>query len=295
MRRIQSWIERWLERVGIHVIALASLATFICTTVASYTPEDVPPPGVQQVNPEPWLYDLSLGLLAAYVFNYVVVELPAKRRQASRLLALSTPLRVTACNGQDLIRDLERIAKCPANPITREHLAKVLAALNDNPHVNAHIAERLSQAEAAYADIIPYAADLPLDLQEALQHENQNFLHEYFHDHKRSRYITTVNVDLLREQGEPILRSDSEQGGFRRKHFGGWEETFMAYYKQTEAVRELVDRYMMPTRKARLENARPKVGPFTYHFGIETNDSGYPYKEYPSTASNDDWVEGNSN
>lgn len=286
--------NHWLEDKGIHYIAGFFLVVLVITTAVSCNPQEVPQPGTQHVDPEPLLYDLSLGILAAYVFNHLVVVLPAKRKQASRLLTLSTPLRVVANNGQDLIRDLERIAKCPAMPITEEHLKKVLTALNDNAHVKAHIAERLSQAEAAYADIVPYAVDLPLDLQEALQRENQNFLHEVFQEHKRARYIHTVDVDLLREQGEQVARANTEPTTYRRQHFAGWEQLFFWYYKHSEAVRELVDKYSLTTRKARLENARPKAGPFRYRFGIEENDPAYPYKEYPPTATNDDWVEENS-
>lgn len=290
MKRIWNPVERWLERIGIHIIALASLITLIYATAQSYIPKDVPVPGTQEADPEPWMYDLSLGLLAAYAFNYLVVVLPAKKKQASRLLALSTPLRIIACNGHDLVRDLERIAQCPAMPIAEQHLAKVFTALNDNPHVKAHIAERMHQAADAYADIVPYAADLPLDLQELLQRENQNFLHESFREHKRHRYIHTVDVDLLREQGNPVARA-TKPVTHRRAHFAGWEQSFIWYYEQTEAVRKAVDKYTLPTRKSRLANDRPKVGPFRYRFGIEENDPAYPYKDYPETATNDDWVE----
>ncbi|SLK12148.1 hypothetical protein [Arthrobacter sp. P2b] len=296
MKQIRNRVERWLERIGIHLIALASLATFIYTTVVSHFPQEVPQPGTQQADPEPWLYDLSLGLLAAYAFNYLVVELPAKKKQESRFITLRTPLRIIANNGMDIIRDLERLAKCPPHRITEEHLKKVLMASNDNPHIKAHIAERLSQAESAYADIIPYAADLPLDLQECLQHENQDFLHMAFAPYKKTGYSSSVSVDELRQtSGQPTRAyTGGTEYTLKRQHLAGWTGAFLTYYKATESVRELVDKYTMPTHRERMSKDRPRASPIMYWFGMEENDPEYPYKEYPPTATNDDYVEENS-
>ncbi|KQQ96421.1 hypothetical protein ASF72_01830 [Arthrobacter sp. Leaf141] len=285
-----------MERIGIHLIAALSLATLIFTTAASYSPHEVPQPGARQADPEPWLYDLSLGLLAAYAFNFLVVVLPAKRKQESRFITLRTPLRIITNNGMDVIRDLERIARCPARRITEEHLKKVLTAINDNPHVKAHIAERLSQAESAYADIIPYAADLPLDLQECLQHENQNFLHMAFSEHKEAGYSSRVSVDELRQISERSTHAFTSLNEFalKRQHLGGWTASFLSYYKATESVRELVDKYTLRTRQKQMGKDRPRVSPIVYLFGIEANDPEFPYMNYPPTATDDEYVKGGS-
>lgn len=224
--------------------------------------------------------------------NYLVVVLPAKRRQVSRFITLRTPLRIIANNGMDIIRDLERIAKCPARRITEEHLKKVLTAINDNPHIKAHIAERLSQAESAYADIVPYAADLPLDLQECLQHENQDFLHMAFSEYKKPGYSSSVSVNDLRQtSGQPTHAFTSRnEFTLKRQHLAGWAASFLSYYKATENVRELVDKYTLPTRRERMSKDRPRTSPIVYWFGIEANDPDYPYREYPPTATNDDYA-----
>jgi len=268
------------------------LGVVIVTTVLSYVPKEVQQPGSQQATELPLAYDLSLAIIGAYIFHYLVVVLPAKTRQESRFLTLRTPLRIIANSGMDMIRDLERIAKCPARRITEEHLAKVLTATNDNPHIKAHIAERLSHAKSAYADIVPYAADLPLDLQECLQHENQNFLHMAFKDNKQAGYSSSVTVNDLRQKSETPTHAFTSrtEHTLKRQHLAGWTKAFMSYYATTEAVGELLDKYTLPTHRERMGKDRPRISPIRYWFGIEANEPDYPYWKYPPAATNDDYA-----
>jgi len=242
------------------------------------------------------LYDLSLGLLAAYGFNFLVVVLPAQRKQKSRFVTLRTQLSTIANNGMDIIRDLEKIAECPPRRITEEHLIKVLMATNDNPAVKAHIAERLSHAKSAYAEIVPYAADLPLDLQEGLQHESQEFLHKQFPGEPMGARPARSPISELRQISKGPVYSVQSDGSYvlKRQHLAGYASSFLSYYLATEDVRNLVEKYTFSTRRQRMSQIRPTASPLMYLFGIELNDPNFPYWEYPPAASNDDFPKNDS-
>jgi hypothetical protein len=144
VERIKHLLTHW----GIHVAFGISLIVVGWTYRLSLEAKPVAEPGTMQPTELPLAYDLALAIIGAYLFNLLVVVLPAQKKAQSRFLALSHPLRVIANNGMDLIRDLEYLAECPPRRISEEHLRKVLKAVNDNPAIKAHIAERLGQAEA---------------------------------------------------------------------------------------------------------------------------------------------------
>lgn len=277
MKRIWNATERWLERIGIHLLAIAAFGLLIYTTIESHSPQPVPQPGSMHADPEPWLYDLSLGLLAAYAFNFLVVELPAKRKRESRLRTLQTPLTTIAFNGLDMIRELERIAKCPPRRITEKHLKLVLAQLDYNLDIRLHLMRRMRETRAAYDAIVPYAADLPLDLQERLQDENQHLAHRTFNQRDEG-HPTWISLDKMRNFRRGALSLDHNV----------LIKVIMSYYQTTEAVRMKVEEYVPSTRAYR-EGERTtergkspalRPGRRSTTFGLE-NDRYYPYRTYP--------------
>jgi hypothetical protein len=285
VERIKHLLTHW----GIHVAFGISLIVVGWTYWLSLEAKPVAEPGTMQPTELPLAYDLALAIIGAYLFNLLVVVLPAQKKAQSRFLALSHPLRVIANNGMDLIRDLEYLAECPPRRISEEHLRKVLKAVNDNPAIKAHIAERLGQAEAAYADIIPYAQDLPMDLQVCLQRENQNPMHEVFQQYRQPNYHETTTLNDLRRIGTRVLTvREAGEPRYRRSHLEGWVTTFIDYYLATEAVRDMVNKYTVRTRQQRLTNTTPKHGPYVYTFSTRFMEQGPEYVDYPPAATHDD-------
>lgn len=74
----QKWFIRtlgWASDVGIHVVAGIASITLIATTLIANNDWGF------KVEPydRPILYDLSLGILAAYLFNILVITIPRYR------------------------------------------------------------------------------------------------------------------------------------------------------------------------------------------------------------------------
>lgn len=266
--------NHWLERRGIHYIAGFFLVVLVSTSAISCSPQEVPQPGTQHVDPEPLLYDLSLGILAAYMFNHLVVVLPAKRREGSRLRSLYKPLMTITNNGVDLIRELERIGRCPHNRITEEHLTKVLAAVPNNLAVRHHILKRFIEAEQAYQDIVPYAADLPLDLQEILQRENQSLMHVAF--------ISQLGIQ---PSSPPSLYSLRKKSNLSLFPYVGM---LLEYYRTTEAIRYTLHKHMPILRfqSAKAMNSIRRSQTFDLDRRRE-----YPYMSYPEPEATSEPVE----
>ncbi|WP_426303150.1 hypothetical protein [Arthrobacter sp. R-11] len=205
------------------------------------------------------------------------MELPAKRKRESRLKTLQTPLTTIAFNGLDMVRELELIAKCPPRRITEEHLKVVLGQLDYNVDIRLHLTRRMKAARAAYDAITPYAADLPLDLQERLQNENQHLAHGTFNQ---------------REEGHPTWTSLDKMRNFRRGALimdnNILIKVIMDYYQTTEAVRIKVEEYIPSSRVYREDERttergrapRLRPGRRASTFGL-VHDRYYPYRTYP--------------
>lgn len=273
--------KHWLEHKGIHCLFAISLLILGVLVFRSYSPTRVPVPGEEQVVPLPWVADLCMAYIGAYFFHYLVVALPGKRKQASRLLTLEMPLKAIANNGRDMIRHLERIASCPPRRITVEHLTKVLTAVNNNEHIKAHIAYWLAHSQAAYKELVPYAADLPLDLQECLQKESQNFLYMSFPRGDAEMPNNSVSIQDLRA----VVPQNLLTGGklvYKRETLAGYARIFMDYYKATEAVRLALAKYE-PPRNKQLEDDGTKPGQLFFLYGIERER----YWTYPDEATSE--------
>lgn len=225
----------WCEQKGIHVLAAISALVLGVMVFLSYLPTKAPSPGDEVSNPLPWVADLCLAYLGAYVFHALVVALPAKRKMQSRFITLMVPLATIGLAGRNLIRDLEYIAHCPPRRIDHEHVTKVLTALNDNPAVKELVAEHLSRARDAYSIILPYAADLPLELQELLQIESQDPIHKKF------MKFTRQHEGVYVEYAPKFYRSENDefdQG--KRKTLAPYSRLFLSYYELTEEAYELI-------------------------------------------------------
>lgn len=251
-------------RSGINILALVAAVGMVVLVIQSHQPPDPLPVGEERANPLPWLPDLLMAYLGAWIFNLLVVELPAKRKTASRFLTLKMPLEAVAHNGMDMIRDLERIAGCPPRRITVEHLTKVLTAVNDNEHIRSTIAYRLKHSADAYKEISPYAADLPLELQESLQREAQNSLRLWFSEDHGIRPQDSSLTDL-----RAIVPQDLFSGGkfvYKRVTLAGYARPFMDYYRATEAVRVELAKHQAKTRTP-LEDDGTKPGRILFFRG----------------------------
>lgn len=269
--------KHWLQHQGITVIFWLAVAILSVLVVCSYIiPATVPDPGEQQTTPLPWAADLCMAYIGAYFFHYLVVELPAKRKRESRLKTLQTPLTAIAFNGLDMVRELERIAKCPHRRVTEKHLRKVLQRLKSNLYIRTHLTQRMERARAAYLAIVPYAADLPLDLQERLQEENQHLAHMAFNlpPEKRERWVSLVKLREFTLMDFPL---DS------------WLPYILSYYETTEAVRRSLEKHMPSTRaylpgeRTREPGKSPTLrsGRSSSYFGLHEQPE-YPYWTYPT-------------
>lgn len=285
MKRILHLFKHW----GIHVLAGISLAVVIVTYRLSLDPEPAPESGTMQVTELPLWYDLSLAIIGAYVFNLLVVTLPAKRKEASRILFLKNHLSAIAHNGMDLIRELEEIAHCPAYRPSVEHLEKVCMAVNNNKYVRNLIATRLAHAKTAYRELIPFAADLPLPLQEKLQAESQNWIYSQFDDTDIipiTKDFRGGSIQDLRSIERIIFLVPGKGPEYRRETLANQASTILDYYKATEAIKALLDKYL-PKDHERLDDEAVKPGRIMHMFLLNVNDPTWPYVTYPPEATTD--------
>lgn len=269
-------IRHWLQHTGITVFFWAAVAILVILVICSYTQTStVPTPGEQQTTPLPWLADLCMAYIGAYFFHYLVVVLPGRSKLESRLKTLQIPLTTIAFNGFDMIRELELIAKCPARGVSEEHLDKVLGQLEYSTAIRSHLSKRMEDSREAYRTIVPYAADLPLDLQEALQNESQSLAHDAF-SLEPSERIKWPYLRILREkQGLSLPLTPLVPYVLR-------------YYQDTEAVRLLLEKYLPSTREYLPEERtlergkKPKVraGRRVNMFDLHLEPE-YPYWDYP--------------
>lgn len=274
----------WLQHKGITVIFRLAVAVLIVLVVCSYIiPTTVPTPGEQQTTPLPWAADLCMAYIGAYFFHYLVVVLPGRSKLESRLKTLEVPLTTIAFNGLDLVREMERIAKCPHRRITPKHLVLVLNEFDySNPHIKSQFAWRMKRCREAYQEIAPYTADLPLDLHELLQAERKHSVHELFPD-SEDKFKNSLLSDL---------RTIDKAWGPKK------EDDFMvrfilSYYKTTEAVRESLAKHIpsvgttLAREKIRERGAWPweRPGRTSHYFGLFLNPK-YPYWDYPRPRRN---------
>lgn len=282
MRRIRHWLEEagftfGREHLALNILAGIAIIGVAVTVFISNIPQPVPAAGEQEPDPLPWLFDLCIAYLSAFLFHLLVVAQPARRKEKSRFLTLAMPLEAIAYSGMDMVRDLERVASCPPRRVTEEHLTKVLRAINHNDDITAHIAFRLSLAASAYKEIVPYAADLPLDLQTALQRENRTSLTLWFPLDKASADVHTSLQDL-----RTVVPQDLWTGGkwvHKRVTLAGYARVFMEYYKASEAVRTAMAKYQPQVPKP-LEHDGTTPGRFAFFYGNEQAS----YWTYPPEA-----------
>lgn len=271
MKRIRHWLEDTgftfgHEHLALNILAGLAIVGMVVTVFISNIPQPVPAAGEQQPDPLPWVFDLCIAYLSAFLFHLLVVAQPARRKEKSRILTLAMPLEAIAYSGMDMVRDLERIASCPPLRVTEEHLIKVLRAINHNGDITAHIAFRLSVAASAYKEIVPYAADLPLDLQAALQRKNRASLTLWFPPDKVRVDVNTSLQDLRR-----VVPQDLWNGGklvYQRVTLAGHARVFMEYYKASEAVRVALAKYQ-PQVPTPSEDDGTTPGRFAFFYGNE--------------------------
>ncbi|TQJ35771.1 hypothetical protein [Arthrobacter sp. SLBN-122] len=283
MKQIKHLLTHW----GIHVAFGISLIVVGWVYWLSLVPKPVPEPGTMEVTELTLWYDLCLAIIGAYFFNLLVVVLPAKRKEASRILFLKNHLSAIAHNGLDLIRELEQIAHCPAYRPTVEHLEKVCMALNNNAYVRNLIATRLANAKTAYRELIPFAADLPLPLQEKLQAESQNWIYTQFDDTDImpiTKDFRGGSIQDLRSIERITFLVPGKGPEYRRDTLAIQASTIMDYYKATEAIKVLLDKYL-PKNHERLDDEAVKPGRIMHLFLLNVNDPTWPYVTYPPEAS----------
>ncbi len=283
MKRIKHLLTHW----GIHVAFGISFVVVCWTYGLSLVPKTVPEPGTMEATELALWYDLCLAIIGAYFFNLLVVVLPAKRKEASRILFLKNHLSAIAHNGLDLIRELEQIAHCPAYRPTVEHLEKVCMALNNNAYVRNFIATRLANAKTAYGELIPFAADLPLPLQEKIQAESQNWIYTQFDDTDIipiTKDFRGGSVHDLRSIERIAFLVPGKGQEYRRDTLANQASTIMVYYKATEGIKVLLDKYL-PKNHERLDDEGVKPGRIMHMFLLNVQDPTWPYVTYPPEAS----------
>lgn len=281
--KVDNRLWKWVSANMVNIWAVVAVLLVIITTTVSLVQT---PPSPEEPQGLPWLYDLALAYIAGWIFHYLVVVIPEKRKERALLRALRGHLLLIAENGHDLIRDLERIAHCPARAITTDHITKVLTALNDTPAVRAFIASRFRITQEAYDSLIPYMSSLPLPLQVALQRENQRHIHNVFRDDYDPTAKHSLN-QLSKESKDvqTLLEFPVTVPFAKREHFGDWTVVFEDYYKSTEAVKvelpkhvlegdDQPDSFIPATSKKRL----------LYQPGKDRQNE---YFEYPPTATSD--------
>ena len=175
-KRFMSFL-RWASDVGIHVIAGIAFIILVATTLIGNNDWGF------KVEPDdrPILYDLSLGILAAYFFNILVINIPRYRRRRETYSLMIYNLTELVRSGHHLLRSLELISRSPRRPkLDKDHLYKVLGSTPDNETVHALFRYDLGRILAHAEVVAPHTEHLGPDIHVAVMRIQQSELLQGF-------------------------------------------------------------------------------------------------------------------
>lgn len=202
-------------------------------------------------------------------------------------MILRPQLSTIADNGRRLVRDFEFISKSPQNPVTSEHLAKVLMATNDNEATGKLLRINLAETWRVVTELIPSSQYLNDDIQHAFQVLRQNTLV------RNTVGDPDWRVTLEDAKKENVQEHDYAPGGnmtYYRENFYGLHRELMEYYEATQVIaKELLKRksWIKPLEAPWSDNPRltyPMWDKKAVHIATQPGGEPYPYIEYPPTA-----------
>lgn len=258
-------VKRHLVSILAVVAALGVLISWVLDVIFRLKP----------ISTLPIMYDLCLAYLIGWLFHWLVVVIPERRRVRSIMQTLSGNLMMIANNGADLIRDLEFLGRCPQRPVTRDHVFKICVANDNTDSMGMYMSARLSVARDAYSRVTPFLASLPHDVAVAIQEVDQQFINLSYNvpDH-----LVLGDTDRRFPWPRQPTTGDSRM---KRYTMQGWQNLIFRYYTSTETVRAAVKPFIEGAggRSERMEL-----------LGLQKiNDRNDPITYYPEEASTDAW------
>ncbi|TQJ35769.1 hypothetical protein [Arthrobacter sp. SLBN-122] len=171
------WFLRWASDVGIHVIAGIAFITLVATTLIGNNDWGFK----VEPNDRPIFYDLSLGILAAYFFNLLVITIPRYRQRRETYALMIYNLTQLVRSGHHLLRSLELISRSPRCPkFNRDHFQKVLTSVPENETVRALFRYDIARVLTNAAVVANHTENLGPDIHTAITRIQQCELLQWF-------------------------------------------------------------------------------------------------------------------
>lgn len=275
----------WFVDYGVNLTAAIALGLLIITTIVGSMAN---PPFTLEPTDRPFLYDLSLAILGAWIFQQLLISLPARRKLTQYFKVFRPQLFTIADNGRQLLRDFEFISRCPHRPPTPEHISAVLMATNVNPATKWLMDSKMAATWMAVEDLTSVAQYLSEDVQHAIQVLRQNPLVRNAHSGQGWQIrLEEARAENLQPWDPHITDPNNEI----RESWHSYARDFMEYYEATQVIASEIRKSTTPLKVTdrRWRNTPELTYPLweseAMETGCDTEGEPYPITEYPPTAT----------
>lgn len=294
MSRIGTAIKRFFSPLGdrfidyaVNITAALALILLIVTTIIGSME---PAPVTLEPKDRPFLYDLSLAILGAWIFQQLLISLPARRKLKQYFKVFRPQLFTIAESGRQLLRDFEFISRSPHRiPATEEHIVNVLTATNLNPATKKLLQSKMADTWNAIQDLSGATQYLSEDIQHAVQVLRQNPLVR----NAESPQDWSITLEEARVEDlhswDPHLSTPNNSV---RETMLAYTREFIEYYEATQAIaKEVANRRITLQPGDRRWSSTPTLTYMLWErdarrVGRDALGEPYPVTEYPPTAHN---------
>ncbi|TQJ35770.1 hypothetical protein [Arthrobacter sp. SLBN-122] len=294
LKRTGTAIKRFFSPVGdrfidyaVNITAALALILLIVTTIIGSME---PAPFTLEPKDRPFLYDLSLAILGAWIFQQLLISLPARRKLKQYFKVFRPQLFTIAESGGQLLRDFEFISRSPHQvPATEEHISKVLMATNINPATTTLLESKMADTWNAIEDLANVSQYLSEDIQHAVQVLRQNPLVR----NAVSTHDWTITLKEARvEERHPWDPHLDKPEDYIRETWHSHQREFIEYYEATRVIaKEVANSRMTLKPTDRRWRNTPTLTYLVWerdaeNAGKDSEGEPYPVTEYPPTALN---------
>lgn len=272
---------------AVHVLVGIAFVLLVASTILSSVEN---PPITLEPDTRPFVYDLSLAILGAWIFQLLLISLPTRHKLKRYFKVFRPQLFTIAESGRQLFRDFEFISRCPQqSPPTPEHIKAVLMATNLNPATKKLMDSKMAATWTALEDLTPVAQYLSEDIQHEIQALRQNPLV------RSARDVQGWQITLDEARAEVTQRWDphmNHQDNYVRETWDSFASDFIEYYEATQIIANEIRKSRTPLKNT--DRIWSNEQELTYPLwewdakakGNDPEGERYPYTDYPPTANN---------